>query len=69
MAAAHSDSIRAAYVPDATTGTLWFADKAVWVADGDKLLPFVAPATAQAYVDRHDGARVISYADALERVA
>ncbi|MFD6310803.1 ABC transporter substrate-binding protein [Streptomyces nigra] len=67
--AAHSDSIRAAYVPDATTGTLWFADKAVWVADGDQLLPFVAPATAQAYVDRHDGARVISYADALERVA
>ncbi|MFC9317920.1 ABC transporter substrate-binding protein [Streptomyces nigra] len=66
---AHSDGIRAAYVPDATTGTLWFADKAVWVADGDKLLPFVAPATAQAYVDRHDGARVISYADALERVA
>ncbi|MGV9229644.1 ABC transporter substrate-binding protein [Streptomyces nigra] len=67
--AAHSDGIRAAYVPDATTGTLWFADKAVWVADGDKLLPFVAPATAQTYVDRHDGARVISYADALERVA
>ncbi|WP_406255986.1 ABC transporter substrate-binding protein [Streptomyces nigra] len=67
--AAHSNSVRAAYVPDATTGTLWFADKAVWVADGDKLLPFVAPATAQAYVDRHDGARVISYADALERVA
>ncbi|MFE1464679.1 ABC transporter substrate-binding protein [Streptomyces nigra] len=65
----HSDGIRAAYVPDATTGTLWFADKAVWVADGDQLLPFVAPATAQAYVDRHDGARVITYADALERVA
>ncbi|MFJ5206681.1 ABC transporter substrate-binding protein [Streptomyces nigra] len=65
----HSGGIRAAYVPDATTGTLWFADKAVWVADGDQLLPFVAPATAQAYVDRHDGARVITYADALERVA
>jgi NitT/TauT family transport system substrate-binding protein len=67
--AAHRDTIRAAYVPDATTGTSWFADKAVWVADGDKLLPFVAPATAQAYVDRHDGARVIAYADALERAA
>ncbi|WP_329332996.1 ABC transporter substrate-binding protein [Streptomyces sp. NBC_01352] len=67
--AAHPDGIRAAYVPDATTGTLWFADKAVWVADGEKLLPFVAPATAQAYVDRHEGARVITYADALERVS
>ncbi|MFE0452410.1 ABC transporter substrate-binding protein [Streptomyces sp. NPDC058914] len=68
-AAAHPDGIRAAYVPDATTGTLWFADKAVWVADGEKLLPFVAPATAHAYVDRHDGARVITYADALERAS
>ncbi|MFI9169639.1 ABC transporter substrate-binding protein [Streptomyces lincolnensis] len=67
--AAHSDDIRAAYVPDATTGTLWFADRAVWVADGEKLLPFVAPATAQAYIDGHDGARVITYADALERVS
>ncbi|MGI5456974.1 ABC transporter substrate-binding protein [Streptomyces sp. CA-249302] len=63
--AKHKDGIRAAYVPDATTGTLWFADKAVWVADGDRLLPFVTPATAQAYVAGHGGARVITYADAL----
>ncbi|MCD9876148.1 ABC transporter substrate-binding protein [Streptomyces guryensis] len=61
----HKDGIRAAYVPDATTGTLWFADKAVWVADGDQLLPFVAPATAKAYVAAHGDARVITYADAL----
>jgi len=67
--AAHSDGIRAAYVPDATTGTLWFADKAVWVADGEKLLPFVAPATARAYASAHGGARVITYAEALERAA
>ncbi|MGV9993636.1 ABC transporter substrate-binding protein [Streptomyces sp. NPDC003374] len=67
--AAHPKGVRAAYVPDATTGTLWFADKAVWVADGGKLLPFLAPATAQAYVSAHGGARVIGYADALERAA
>ncbi|MGV9253761.1 ABC transporter substrate-binding protein [Streptomyces sp. NPDC003697] len=67
--ATHYDGIRAAYVPDATTGTLWFADKAVWVADGEQLLPFVAPATAQAYVDGHDGARAVTYADALERAS
>ncbi|MFB7330688.1 ABC transporter substrate-binding protein [Streptomyces adustus] len=67
--AAHPGGIRAAYVPDATTGTLWFADKAIWVADGDKLVPFVAPATAQAYVFAHAGARVITYAEALERAA
>ncbi|MFD6168091.1 ABC transporter substrate-binding protein [Streptomyces coeruleorubidus] len=67
--AGHRDGLRAAYVPDTTTGTLWFADKAVWVADGGKLLPFVAPDTAQAYVTGHGGARVVSYADALERAS
>ncbi|MER5975545.1 ABC transporter substrate-binding protein [Streptomyces sp. NPDC001857] len=67
--AAHRDAVRAAYVPDATTGTLWFADKAVWVADGANLVPFVAPATAQAYIGAHGGARVITYAEALERAA
>ncbi|MET7692140.1 ABC transporter substrate-binding protein [Streptomyces sp. NPDC005483] len=66
---AHKAGIRAAYVPDATTGTLWFADKAVWVADGDQLLPFVAPETARAYVLAHGGARVVTYADALERAS
>ncbi|MEU1847790.1 ABC transporter substrate-binding protein [Streptomyces sp. NPDC019990] len=67
--AGHRDELRAAYVPDTTTGTLWFADKAVWVADGDKVLPFVTPETARAYVNGHGGARVVPYADALERVS
>ncbi|MFD9136630.1 ABC transporter substrate-binding protein [Streptomyces bottropensis] len=67
--AGHKDAIRAAYVPDATTGTQWFADKAVWVADGDRLLPFVAPATAKAYVAGHDGAEIVTYAAALERAS
>ncbi|WP_251094493.1 ABC transporter substrate-binding protein [Streptomyces sp. Caat 7-52] len=67
--AAHQDGIRAAYVPDATTGTLWFADKAVWVSDGDQLLPFVTPATAQDYVSAHGGARTVSYREALERAS
>lgn len=67
--AAHRAALRAAYVPDTTTGTLWFADKAVWVADGTRLLPFVAPATAQDYITAHPGARVVPYAEALERAA
>jgi NitT/TauT family transport system substrate-binding protein len=67
--ARHGDDIRAAYVPDATTGTLWFADKAVWVADGDELLPFVAPATARAYIADHDGAREVPYEKALEQAS
>ncbi|MFJ9901965.1 ABC transporter substrate-binding protein [Streptomyces sp. NPDC101152] len=65
----HQNGVRAVYVPDATTGTLWFADKAVWVADGKQLLPFVAPATAKAYVDGHGGARTVTYADALGRAS
>jgi NitT/TauT family transport system substrate-binding protein len=64
--ARHGKDLRAAYVPDTTTGTLWFADKAVWVADGHRLLPFVTPGTAQAYTDKHAGARTVSYAQAQE---
>ncbi|MFE0413085.1 ABC transporter substrate-binding protein [Streptomyces tendae] len=64
--AGHRDEVRAAYVPDTTTGTPWFADRAVWVADGGALLPFVAPETARAYVAGHGGARVVPYAEALE---
>nr|WP_236578754.1 ABC transporter substrate-binding protein [Streptomyces tendae] len=64
--AGHRDEVRAAYVPDTTTGTPWFADRAVWVADGGALLPFVAPETARAYIAGHGGARVVPYAEALE---
>ncbi|MBZ6193387.1 ABC transporter substrate-binding protein [Streptomyces olivaceus] len=67
--AAHRGSVRAAYVPGTTTGTLWFADRSVWVADGTRLLPFVTPETARAYVAGHGGARVVTYADALERAS
>lgn len=64
--AEHGKDLRAAYVPDTTTGTLWFADKAVWVADGGRLLPFVTPDTAKAYTAAHAGARTVSYATARE---
>lgn len=39
------------------------------MADGDELLPFVAPETAQAYVSAHGGARVVTYAEALEQAS
>ncbi|MFD9722609.1 ABC transporter substrate-binding protein [Streptomyces sp. NPDC059072] len=65
LKAAKGADVRAAYVPDALTGTLWYADKAVWVADGTELLAFVTPANAKRYVDGHAGARVIGYADAV----
>ncbi|MEV8313989.1 ABC transporter substrate-binding protein [Streptomyces sp. NPDC059900] len=69
QAAARQGKVRAAYVPDTTTGTPWFADKAVWVADGGKLLPFVTPATAGAYTKAHPGARKVSYNTALEKAS
>lgn len=67
--AQNAAKVRAAYVPDATTGTLWFADKAVWVADGTKLLPFVTPSAAATYTAGHAGARTIPYAEALKRAS
>ncbi|MEU9111436.1 ABC transporter substrate-binding protein [Streptomyces sp. NPDC048483] len=65
---AHRETVRAAYVADATTGTRWFADKALWVRDGARLLPFATQATADAWVRGHDGARTLGYADALKQV-
>ncbi|MFI7319762.1 ABC transporter substrate-binding protein [Streptomyces venezuelae] len=66
VAAARKSEVRTAYVPDALTGTLWFADRAVWVADGSDLRAFVTPSHATTYVGRHAGARVVGYADAVE---
>ncbi|MFD6969405.1 ABC transporter substrate-binding protein [Streptomyces sp. NPDC059979] len=66
LKAARGADVRAAYVPDAVTGTLWFADKAVWVAEGPELRAFVTAAGAKAYVERNQGsgARVVSFAEA-----
>ncbi|MGW2201653.1 ABC transporter substrate-binding protein [Streptomyces sp. NPDC001774] len=65
VGAAKATDVRAAYVPDAVTGTPWFADKAVWVADGADLRAFVTPSGAQAYVGTHPGSRVVAYATAV----
>ncbi|MBW4718865.1 ABC transporter substrate-binding protein [Saccharothrix obliqua] len=51
--------VRAAYVPDAATGTRWFAEHAHWVRDGDRFLPFATEAEAA-----KRGA-VLTYAQAL----
>ncbi|MEU0396364.1 ABC transporter substrate-binding protein [Streptomyces sp. NPDC006208] len=67
--AAGRDKVRAAYVPDTTTGTLWFADKAVWVLDGKKLLPFLTPDAAAGYLSGHTGARTVRYTEALKRAS
>jgi NitT/TauT family transport system substrate-binding protein len=64
-AQAAGQQIRAAYVPDAGTGTRWFADKSVWVRDRDAFRPFLSAAAAQRYVGAHAGASVVTYAEAV----
>ncbi|MGP4001630.1 ABC transporter substrate-binding protein [Streptomyces sp. 8N706] len=61
-----AEKVRAAYVPDATTGTRWFADRAVWVEDGSELRPFVTRAAADAWKAKHSGSRTVDYAGALK---
>jgi NitT/TauT family transport system substrate-binding protein len=64
-AQAAGQQIRAAYVPDAGTGTRWFADRCVWVRDGATFHPFLSGAAAQRYVAAHAGAAVVPYAEAV----
>lgn len=58
-------TVRAAYVPDTELGTRWFADKAIWVRDGARYLPFGTPAGAQRYVSAHPGTEIVEYRQAL----
>ncbi|WP_371479141.1 ABC transporter substrate-binding protein [Kitasatospora sp. NBC_00315] len=63
--AAVGRKVRAAYVPDAATGTRWFADKDLWAQDGAQLLPFTTEDGVKAYLAAHPGARQLSYQEAL----
>jgi NitT/TauT family transport system substrate-binding protein len=65
FAAEHGGGVRAVFVPDAATGTRWFADRAAWVRDGTELHPFVAPESARDWAADHPGAEVVGYAAAL----
>ncbi|WP_121833383.1 ABC transporter substrate-binding protein [Streptomyces sp. S1] len=65
VAEAGADRVRAAYVPDAVTGTPWFADRVVWVRDGREWRAFVTRAGAERYVAGHAGAGIVGYAQAV----
>ncbi|ROO85349.1 NitT/TauT family transport system substrate-binding protein [Actinocorallia herbida] len=58
--------VRAAYVPDARTGTRWYADHSVWLRDGDALLPFATRENAAAYREDHAGTQEVSYEAAVK---
>ncbi|MEV6068546.1 ABC transporter substrate-binding protein [Nocardia sp. NPDC052001] len=68
QARAQGKTVRAAYVPDAELGTRWFADKAIWVRDGDTYLPFTTPAAAQRYLTQHPSGAVVGYDQAITEV-
>jgi NitT/TauT family transport system substrate-binding protein len=58
-------TVRAAYITDTEFGTRWFADKAIWVRDGQKFLPFATQAGAQRYIAGHPGTAAVDYRQAL----
>ncbi|TDD67059.1 ABC transporter substrate-binding protein [Actinomadura rubrisoli] len=69
---AEKKQIRAAYIPDATTGTRWFADKDVWVEDpsagaAKRFVPFATQEAADKYISAHSGAKVVPYGEAVRR--
>ncbi|MBJ8348065.1 ABC transporter substrate-binding protein [Antrihabitans sp. YC2-6] len=67
-ARAQGKTVRAAYVPDAELGTRWFADKAVWVRDGETYLPFTTSAAAGRYLTQHPGASEVAYEQAISEI-
>lgn len=68
QARAEGRDVRSAYIPDAELGTRWFADKAVWVRDGDTFLPFTTDAAAGRYLRVHPAGTVVTYDRAVEEV-
>ncbi|MFC6010680.1 ABC transporter substrate-binding protein [Nocardia lasii] len=65
---AQGKTVRAVYVPDAELGTRWFADKAIWLRDGARYLPFTTQAAADRYRAAHPGAAAVSYEQAVTEV-
>jgi NitT/TauT family transport system substrate-binding protein len=67
-------AVRASYVPDALTGTRWFADHAVWAVDpaaapDARYQPFTTPDNARAWLAKHPGARLTDLTQAVRDAA
>ena len=63
-------AVRASYVPDAATGTRWFADDSAWAHDPSaaataRWLPFTTPDAARRWVTAHPGSVVATFQQAL----
>ncbi|WP_040768791.1 ABC transporter substrate-binding protein [Tsukamurella sp. 1534] len=66
--AATDRKVRAAYVSDALTGTRWYADKALWLRDGETFVPFAGPDARERYRAAHPSAAPVEYGALLEEV-
>jgi NitT/TauT family transport system substrate-binding protein len=74
LAAHPASGIGAAYVPDALTGTRWFAGHAVWAVDPSaapdaRYQPFVTRENARSWLAKHPGARLVDFAQAVAGAA
>ncbi|WUH89896.1 ABC transporter substrate-binding protein [Streptomyces sp. NBC_00433] len=63
-------AVRAAYVPDALTGTRWFADRAVWATDpaagaAGRFQPFTTRENAAKWLAAHPGAHLVDFGQAV----
>ena len=67
-AQAQGEKVRAAYIPDAVTGTRWFADHMVWLREGGQFYPFATPTSADQWQQQHPGATPVTWQQALESV-
>jgi NitT/TauT family transport system substrate-binding protein len=65
---AEGGTLRAAYIPDAVTGTRWFADRMIWLRDGQALLPFATRESSEEYAGDHPGTTELSWSQALAGV-
>jgi NitT/TauT family transport system substrate-binding protein len=64
-AVSKGQKVRGAYVSDTEFGTRWFADKSIWVRNGQTYLPFGTPEGAARYTGSPPGAAVVDYQQAL----
>lgn len=69
VAALSAEQVRASYVPDALTGTRWFADRSLWVRDGKEFVAFATRDNADAWLADHAGSgKPLTFDEALAAV-
>jgi len=66
---ADGGTLRAAYIPDAVTGTRWFADHMIWLRDGDSFEPFATRDSADEYAAQHPGTHELTWDRAVAAAA